>query len=123
MALVKIRAAGRRYGELLDVVQLYHATVVDESADSIILEITGSEAFVLSCIRALERFEILEIARSGAVAMEAVGLSTFDLNREQPMSDRLNIYYDSDADPQPAQAGARSRSSATAARATPMPST
>ncbi len=73
MALVRIRASTDRYGELLDVVQLYHATIVDDSADSIIVELTGSEAFVLSCIRALERFDILEVARSGAVAMEVQG--------------------------------------------------
>src|SRR4029079_14857524 len=71
LALVKVRASGERYGELLDVGQLYHASVVDDSPEAIIVELTGSEAFVLSCIRALERFEILEVARSGAVALEA----------------------------------------------------
>ncbi len=70
IALVKVRAHPDRYAQLLDVVQLYHATVVDDSADSIIIELTGSEAFVLSCIRAIEPFEIVEIARSGPVAME-----------------------------------------------------
>jgi acetolactate synthase-1/3 small subunit len=74
LALVKVRATGERYGELLDVVQLYHASVVDDNPEATIVELTGSEAFVLSCIRALERFEILEVARSGAVALEA-GLS------------------------------------------------
>ena len=59
-----------RYGELLDVVQLYHASVVDDDPEATIIELTGSEAFVLSCIRALERFDILEVARSGAVALE-----------------------------------------------------
>jgi acetolactate synthase I/III small subunit len=71
IALVKLRPAPDRYGELLDVVQLYHATVVDESADAVIVELTGSEAFVLSCIRALERFDIVDVARSGAVALES----------------------------------------------------
>ena len=71
LALVKVRASGERYGELLDVVQLYHATIVDESADIVIVELTGSEAFVLSCVRALERFDIIEVARSGAVALES----------------------------------------------------
>jgi acetolactate synthase-1/3 small subunit len=69
IALVKVRAHPDRSSQLLDVVQLYHATVVDDSADTVIIEMTGSEAFVLSCIRALEPFEILEVARSGAVAM------------------------------------------------------
>ena len=71
IALVKLRPSAERYAELLDVVQLYHATVVDESADVVIVELTGAEAFVLSCIRALERFDIIEVARSGAIALES----------------------------------------------------
>jgi acetolactate synthase-1/3 small subunit len=71
IALVKLRPPVERYAELLDVVQLYHATVVDESADVVIVELTGTEAFVLSCIRALERFEVVEAVRSGAVALES----------------------------------------------------
>ena len=71
LALVKLRPPAERYAELLDVVQLYHAAVVDESAEAVIVELTGSEAFVLSCLRALERFGIVEVARGGAVAMES----------------------------------------------------
>jgi acetolactate synthase I/III small subunit len=71
LALVKVRAPAARYAELLDVVQLYHASVIDDTPDAVIVELTGSEAFVLSCIRALERFEILDVARSGAIAIEA----------------------------------------------------
>jgi acetolactate synthase-1/3 small subunit len=71
LALVKLRAPHERYAELLDVVQLYNASVVDDSADAMIVELSGSEAFVLSCIRALERFEIIEVARSGTVALGA----------------------------------------------------
>jgi acetolactate synthase I/III small subunit len=71
LALVKLRPSSEQYAELLDVVQLYRATLVDESLDAVVLELTGSEAFVLSCLRALERFDIVEVARSGAVAMES----------------------------------------------------
>jgi acetolactate synthase I/III small subunit len=69
LALVKVRASHDRYGELLDVVQLYNASVVDDSADAMIVELSGSEAFVLSCIRALERFGVVEVARSGTIAL------------------------------------------------------
>ena len=69
IALVKVRAPHERYGELLDVVQLYNASVVDDSADAMIVELSGSEAFVLSCIRALERFGVVEVARSGTIAL------------------------------------------------------
>lgn len=69
LALVKVRAPHERYGELLDVVQLYNAVVVDDAADGLIVELSGNEAFVLSCIRALEPFEVVEVARSGTVAL------------------------------------------------------
>ncbi len=70
LALVKVRADQERYAELLDVALLYKAAIVDESADAAILEVSGSEAFVLSFLRALEGFELLEVARSGAVVLE-----------------------------------------------------
>jgi acetolactate synthase-1/3 small subunit len=69
LALVKVRASHDRYAELLDVVQLYSATVVDDAADGLIVQLSGTEAFVLCGIRALERFEVVEVARSGTVAL------------------------------------------------------
>jgi acetolactate synthase-1/3 small subunit len=69
LALVKVRASAERYGELLDVVQLYRATIVDDAPDAMIVELTGSEAFVLSGLRALERFEVLDVARTGTVVL------------------------------------------------------
>jgi acetolactate synthase-1/3 small subunit len=84
VALVKVRAPGPRYGELLDVLQLYRATVVDDTAEAVIVEVSGSEAFVLSGLRALERFEILELARSGPVALESgAGAASSTPNTEQ----------------------------------------
>jgi acetolactate synthase-1/3 small subunit len=69
LALVKVRASSERYGELLDVVQLYHAAIIDDAPDATIVELTGSEAFVLSGLRALERFDVVEVARTGTVAL------------------------------------------------------
>ena len=69
LALVRVRASAERYGELLDVVQLYHASIIDDAPDAMIVELTGSDAFVLSGLRALERFEVLEVARSGTIAL------------------------------------------------------
>ncbi|MBA3522353.1 MAG: acetolactate synthase small subunit [Gemmatimonadales bacterium] len=71
LALVKVRGPGHRYAEFLDVIQLYHASVVDDAPEAVIVQLSGSESFVLSCLRALEPFEILEIARSGAIALRA----------------------------------------------------
>ena len=69
LALIKVRASHERYGELLDVVQLYNAVVIDDASDGLIVQLSGTEAFVLSGIRALERFEVVEVARSGTIAL------------------------------------------------------
>jgi acetolactate synthase-1/3 small subunit len=71
LALVKVRASADRYAELLDVVQLYNGVLVEDAVDGLIVELTGSEAFVLSCLRALESFEVVEVARSGTIALAA----------------------------------------------------
>ncbi len=36
----------------------------------LVVELTGPDTFVLSCLRAVERFGIVDVARSGAVAIE-----------------------------------------------------
>jgi acetolactate synthase-1/3 small subunit len=71
LALVKLRGPLQRYPELLDVIQLYNGSVIDDSPEGLIVELSGSEAFVLSSIQALERFEIIEVARSGTIALRS----------------------------------------------------
>ena len=70
LALVRVRAGREHHAELLDIALLYKAAILDEFVDGAILEVSGSEAFVLSFLRALDGFELLEVARSGAVAVE-----------------------------------------------------
>jgi acetolactate synthase small subunit len=44
--------------------------VVEEGADGLVIEVSGPDTFVLSCLRAIERFGIVDVARSGTVAVE-----------------------------------------------------
>ena len=69
IALIKVRAFPADRADLLAVVTQFEAAVVDEGAGVCIVEIAGAATRTESCIRALDRFGILEIARSGAVAM------------------------------------------------------
>jgi acetolactate synthase-1/3 small subunit len=70
LALIRVRPQPDAYGELLDVLSLYHANVLEEGPDGLVVELTGPDTFVLSCLRAVERFGIVDVARSGAVAIE-----------------------------------------------------
>jgi acetolactate synthase I/III small subunit len=73
LALVRLHPAREAYAELLDTLQLYGAEVVTESAESITCQVSGSETFVQGCIRALERFGVTGVARSGTVALPEAG--------------------------------------------------
>ncbi len=70
LALIKVRVPPTGRGDMLDVAQLYRCTVVDEAADVAVLEVSGPEPFVRSCLGALQRFEILEVARTGPIALD-----------------------------------------------------
>lgn len=70
MALVKISAqtADTRNG-LTDLTYEYGARIVDIGPEVVIVEITGEPERVERAIKALERFEIVEMARTGTVSM------------------------------------------------------
>ena len=83
LALIKVRAPQAHYAELLDAVSLFNASVLDEGAEEIIVEVAGSGPFILSLIRALEPFGVLDIARSGSIALERAG-AAYELAADEP---------------------------------------
>jgi acetolactate synthase-1/3 small subunit len=69
LVLIKVRATGARYAEVLDTAARFGAAVLEEGCDEVILEATGAAPMVLSLIRALEPYGVLDVARSGIVAV------------------------------------------------------
>jgi acetolactate synthase I/III small subunit len=69
LALIKVKANGNR-AEVLQLVDIYRAKVVDVALESIIIEIVGPEDRVDSLIELLAHFGIEEMVRTGRVAME-----------------------------------------------------
>ncbi|MEZ4516858.1 MAG: acetolactate synthase small subunit [Chloroflexota bacterium] len=69
MALIKVNAPGNVRGEILQLVDIFRAHVVDVSMDAVIVQIVGPEDRVDSLIRLLDNFGILEMVRTGRVAM------------------------------------------------------
>lgn len=69
LALVKVRATDRSRGEILQVVELSKGRVVDLSAESVIVEVTGTEAEVDGAVALLRAFGIKELVRTGTVVM------------------------------------------------------
>ena len=92
LALIKVRPPHHRFAEVLDTVQLFGASVADEGPTEIIVEVAGSGPMILSLLRALEPFGIVEAARSGSIALERAEPARAELagaTRGQPFEDHL----------------------------------
>lgn len=68
-ALARVRVMPVLLSALLDTVALYEARVVEESAHDLVVEATGSAPFMVSFLRALEPFGLLDLARGSALAL------------------------------------------------------
>jgi len=69
LALIKVKATSATRSEIIEIVDIFRANIVDVAADSLIIEITGDEDKVDSLLKLLRGFGIREITRTGRIAM------------------------------------------------------
>jgi acetolactate synthase-1/3 small subunit len=69
LALVKVGVTANNRSEVMQLVEVYRARIVDVANDSLIVEITGDEDKINSFVEVLRPFGILEMVRTGVVAM------------------------------------------------------
>ncbi len=69
LALVKVKADKSNRSEILQIVDIFRAKIVDVSAESVIIEITGDEEKIQAILSMLRPFGIKEMVRTGIVAM------------------------------------------------------
>ena len=69
LVLIKVAAEEKTRGELMNIVQIFRANVIDVSRKTHIIEVIGSEEKVNALIELLQPIGIKEIVRTGRVAM------------------------------------------------------
>jgi acetolactate synthase-1/3 small subunit len=69
LALIKVRVSGESRTHVMQLVDVYRARVVDVSAESLVVETTGTEDKIESLVDVLRPFGIIEIVRTGLIAM------------------------------------------------------
>jgi acetolactate synthase-1/3 small subunit len=69
MAMIKVRTNRDNRSQIIDVAEVFKADVVDVGPDSIIIEVTGEEAKIDSFVNLMRDYEIIELVRTGKVAM------------------------------------------------------
>lgn len=69
LALIKVKATPATRSEIMQVVDIFRANIVDVAADSVTVEVTGDEQKIDSLYNLLRGFGIKEVTRTGRVAM------------------------------------------------------
>ena len=68
-ALIKVNIDATQRGQVMDVAEMYRARIVDVATESLIVEVTGESSKIEALAGVLEPFGILEICRTGQIAM------------------------------------------------------
>ncbi|QLQ10280.1 MAG: acetolactate synthase small subunit [Nocardioidaceae bacterium] len=69
LILVKVRADAATRGQVLDVVQLFKAKVVDVAPDALTIQLTGNSDKLEDFMKVIEPFGVRELVQSGMVAI------------------------------------------------------
>ena len=75
LLLVKVRADATTRGQVLEVVQLFKAKVVDVATDAITVQVVGNQDKLEDFLRIVEPFGVRELVQSGMVAIGRGGRS------------------------------------------------
>ncbi len=69
LALIKVNTTPRSRSEIMQVVDVFRAKIVDVGEDSVTVEVTGDEEKVDSLYELLRGFGVKELTRTGRIAM------------------------------------------------------
>lgn len=80
LALIKVKATASTRSEIIQIVDIFRANIVDVSSDSVMVEVTGDEDKIKSLLELLRGFGIREIARTGRIALTRGGIGPLQVD-------------------------------------------
>ena len=69
LALVKVRTSEEQRQGVISIADIFRAKIIDVSADSLIVELTGNQEKIDAFLNLLGGYEILELARTGIAGL------------------------------------------------------
>jgi len=84
LALIKVKSTSATRSEIMQIVDIFRAKIVDVAVDSLAVEVTGDELKIASLYNLLKGFGIKEISRTGVIGMTRGNTlaSDEDINKE-----------------------------------------
>ena len=69
LVLLKVRATPKTRADIINVVNIFRAKIVDVGRENVVIELTGEQSKIDALCEVLADYEIIEIARTGAIAL------------------------------------------------------
>lgn len=70
LILLKVAADSKSRPEIMQICDIFRAKIIDVSAESVVLEITGNDSKIRAFMDLIEPFGVQKMARTGIVALE-----------------------------------------------------
>jgi acetolactate synthase I/III small subunit len=70
LAIIVVKASSETRSQIIEIADVFDATIVDMAESAIMLEVTGNTRRIDSIMKLLTPFEIEEVARTGVVALQ-----------------------------------------------------
>ncbi len=75
LALIKVKATASTRSEIIQIVDIFRANIIDVASSSLTIEVTGDEDKLNSLLELLRGFGIKEVSRTGRIALTRGGIS------------------------------------------------
>lgn len=69
LALIKVKAFNNRRSDIVDIVNIFRANIVDVNKETMVIELTGDEQKINALVTVLEDHGIVEMVRTGIIAL------------------------------------------------------
>ena len=83
LILVKVKAAPEMRSQIVQVVDIFRAKIIDLSRETLTIEMTGEDDKTEALLEMLTEYGILEIARTGVIALERGESTIISDSKEQ----------------------------------------
>ena len=69
LVLIKVTASKASRADIINVVNIFRANIVDVTPEDVVIELTGGHSKIDALCEVLDEYGIIEIARTGAIAL------------------------------------------------------
>lgn len=69
LALIKVKASSEFRSNIVDIVDIFRAKIVDVNRETMVIELTGEESKIDALCEVLKDYGIIEIVRTGKIAL------------------------------------------------------